>query len=71
VVDGAIRESGVEVEPAVLAAVLLRVLGDPALAHRLAVNGRRRYETHFTARGYVRRHEELYLRELRAVGGFG
>jgi glycosyltransferase involved in cell wall biosynthesis len=71
VVDGASTESGVELEPAVLAAALLRVLRDPALAHRLGVNGRRRYETHFTARGYVRRHEELYLRELRAVGGFG
>jgi len=71
VVEGSEAGTDVEVEPQSFATALLHVVRDHALAQQFGANGRRRYETHFTANEYVGRHEELYLQELRRIGGLG
>jgi L-malate glycosyltransferase len=52
-------------DPQATADAILTVLGDPALAARLAANGRRRVREEFSFEAVVRRTEELY-RELLA-----
>jgi glycosyltransferase involved in cell wall biosynthesis len=57
------EETGVIVpvdDVAALAAALRRVLGDPALAARLADGGRRAYETGFTEAAVVSRYRDFF-----------
>ena len=54
--------------PEAFAAAILRVLGDAALARRLALAARRRVETEFTLDAMVRRTESAYAELLRASG---
>lgn len=59
-VDG---ESGLVVpprQPQALAAALARLLDDPALRTRLALNAERRFRENFTVRHMIERHEALY-----------
>jgi glycosyltransferase involved in cell wall biosynthesis len=56
---------GLLVEPgneAALAEALLRMLGDPALASRIAANGQRRVSQEFSSAKMAQRYLELYLR---------
>jgi glycosyltransferase involved in cell wall biosynthesis len=53
-------------DPRALANAIGRVLGDPALAAWLSVNGRRRVKEEFSFEAVVRKTEDLY-RELLAA----
>lgn len=71
VVDG---ESGLTVMPgdhAALAHALCRVLGDPDLARRLAIGGRRRVQEHFSAARQLEQTQNLYRRCLARAAIFG
>jgi glycosyltransferase involved in cell wall biosynthesis len=67
------EETGILVppgDPAAVAAAILRVLRDPALARRLALAGRRRVETEFTIERLAERTMATY-QELLAARGVG
>lgn len=68
VVAGRKLGATVEVDPAIFAEALLRILAGGELGRRLGENGRRRYEERFTVERCIRRHEELYLAEISRVG---
>ena len=48
-------------DPSALAAAIARVVGDPALADRLKVNGTARVESRYTLHGMLAAYEQLFL----------